>query len=378
MKEYGRMAVQLMKELVKFDTSNGPGNEGPLAEYIADILKKEGFAVEVQRVAENRGNMVASFGQSDRNLILNGHLDVVPPGSGWNREPFRMTEQEGRFYGRGTCDMKGGLAAMMAAAIKVKRENTLKNKNLVLAFVADEEIDGTGTKYFARNFKKGKQNIVVIGEPTQNEIHVAHRGVVRLRVGIYGKQCHSGRPGEGVNALTLMGRFLVEVENWNQRKQKLIQPVLPPPTVAATIAAGGVKDNVIPGYGEVVLDFRTVPGDTAKRLEQETDAVLQRILEKEAVSWKIETFIDVAPGMTDPEAQSVKIAQMAYERLGWPEPEITYFSACCDLSCFLSEGFDGILCGPGSLAQAHVADEYIEGQQLERAVDFYENYILSM
>ena len=75
--------------------------------------------------------------------------------------------------------MKGGLAAMMAAAIKVKRENTLKNKNLVLAFVADEEIDGTGTKYFARNFKKGKQNIVVIGEPTQNEIHVAHRGVVR-------------------------------------------------------------------------------------------------------------------------------------------------------------------------------------------------------
>ncbi len=378
MKEYGQMAVRLMKDLVKFDTSNAPGNERPLAEYIADILRQEGFEIEVQVVAENRANMIASFGQSDRNLILNGHLDVVPPGSGWNCAPFCVTEKEGRFYGRGTCDMKGGLAAMMAAAIKVKRENTLKNKNLVLAFVADEEINGTGTKYFARHFEKGKQNIVVIGEPTQNQIHVAHRGVVRLVVGIYGKQCHSGRPYEGMNALTLLGRFLVEVEGWNQRKQKLIQPILPPPTVAATIAAGGIKDNVIPGYGEVVLDFRTVPGDTAKQLELETEAVLKRLFETEDVSWIIETYIDVAPGMTDPEADSVKIAQMAYERMGRPKPGIAYFSAGCDLSCFLSEGFDGILCGPGSLAQAHVVDEYIEGRQLEEAVDFYESYILSM
>ena len=152
MKEYGKMAVRLMKDMVKFDTSNAPGNERPLAEYIADILRQEGFEIEVQVVAENRANMIASFGQSDRNLILNGHLDVVPPGSGWNCAPFCVTEKEGRFYGRGTCDMKGGLAAMMAAAIKVKRENALGNKNLVLAFVADEEIDGTGTKYFAKHF----------------------------------------------------------------------------------------------------------------------------------------------------------------------------------------------------------------------------------
>ena len=378
MKEYGQMAVRLMKDMVKFDTSNAPGNERPLAEYIADILRQEGFEIEVQVVAENRANMIASFGQSDRNLILNGHLDVVPPGSGWNCAPFCVTEKEGRFYGRGTCDMKGGLAAMMAAAIKVKRENTLKNKNLVLAFVADEEIDGTGTKYFAKHFKKGQQNIVVIGEPTQNEIHVAHRGVVRLRVGIYGKQCHSGRPCEGVNALTLLGRFLVEVEGWNRRKQKLIQPILPAPTVAATTAGGGIKDNVIPGYAEVVLDFRTVPGDTAEKLAEETDTVLKRIFETENVSWTIEKYIDVAPGMTDTRAESVKIAQRAYGRLGWPEAEVTYFSACCDMSCFLAEGFDAILCGPGNLAQAHVADEYIEKQQLEDAVDFYENYILSM
>lgn len=295
MKAYSQIAVQMMKELVKFDTSNAPGNERPLAEYIADILKKEGFAVEVQGVAENRANVIASIGESERNLILNGHLDVVPSGSGWNTAPFQVTEKEGRFYGRGTCDMKGGLAAMMAAAIKVKRENTLGNKNLVLAFVADEEIDGTGTKYFAKHFKKGQQNIVVIGEPTQNEIHVAHRGVVRLRVGIYGKQCHSGRPCEGVNALTLLGRFLVEVEGWNRRKQKLIQPILPAPTVAATTAGGGIKDNVIPGYAEVVLDFRTVPGDTAEKLAEETDTVLKRIFETENVSWTIEKYIDVAP-----------------------------------------------------------------------------------
>lgn len=376
METYDKMAEHLLREMVPYQTVNEPGNEKPLAGFIAGRLEAEGFAVEIQEIAENRANVVARIGDSDRKVILSGHLDVVPAGDGWSVEPFMVTEQEGRLYGRGTCDMKGGIAAMMAAAIKIKREGRLADAELVLAFVADEEINGTGTKHFAACFEKGRDNLVVLGEPTENQIFVAHRGVVRLRIAIKGKQCHSGRPEDGINALTMMGRFLVEVERLNQKKQGLIQQILPPPTVAATRAKGGIKDNVVPGTAEVVLDFRTVPGDTAEALMAETDAVLNKALEGMGVTWTIEPFIDVLPGMTPVHADSVQVARAAYRNVCNTDAGIGYFTACCDMSCFTAHGFDTIIMGPGDIAQAHTLDEYVEREQLSMAVLIYEQIIL--
>lgn len=378
MEEYKSLAVQLMGDLVAFDTSNKPGNEQPLAEYIADVLKREGFETELQIVGENRANVVASYGKSEKNLILTGHLDVVPPGDGWQTDPFKAEKKENRFYGRGTCDMKGGIAAMMAAAIQLKREKALQDTKLLLVFVADEEIDGAGTKYFVKHFCKGTQNIVVIGEPTENEIFVAHRGVSRFRVELHGKQCHSGRPQEGINALTMLGKFLVEIDRLNKEKSKIKQAILPPPTVAATVASGGVKDNVIPGLAEVVLDFRTVPGDTASKLGKEVECILEQLFGKENDSWSVDNFIDVAPGMTESDSASVKIAKEAYQMTNEREAKLGYFSACCDMSCFLAAGFDTIICGPGSIAQAHTVDEYIEIDQLKKAVELYKNLYFAM
>lgn len=376
MEKYNKMAENFLKEMIPYQTVNKPGNEKPLARFIADQLEAEGFAVEIQEIAENRANVVARMGDSDRKVILSGHLDVVPAGDGWSVEPFAVTEQEGKLYGRGTCDMKGGIAAMMAAAIKIKREGRLADAELVLAFVADEEIDGTGTKHFAAGFEKGRDNLVVLGEPTGNQIFVAHRGVVRLRIVIKGRQCHSGCPGDGINALTMMGRFLVGVDRLNQKKQGLVQPILPAPTVAATRAGGGIRDNVVPGTAEVILDFRTVPGDTAKMLMAETDALLNEALEGMGGTWTIEPFIDVLPGMTPVHADSVQVARAAYRNACNADAHIGYFAACCDMSCFTSHGFDTIIMGPGDIAQAHTLDEYVEREQLSMAVSIYEQIVL--
>lgn len=376
MKEYICMAEEYLIALVSANTVNEPGDEKPLAEYIAGILGQEGFCTEIQEVAPNRANVVAWTGASDKKIIMNGHLDVVPPGPGWSMHPFAATEKDGRFYGRGTCDMKGAIAAMMTAAIKVKRENTLKNGQLILTFVADEEINGLGTKYFVKKFEKGTTNWVIIGEPTENQIHIAHRGVVRLKIEIRGRQCHAGQPEKGLNALTLMSKFLVEINGLNLEKQKREQEILPAPTVAATTIHGGVNDNVIPGFCEATLDFRTVPGDTAEGLIQEVESILEAVCGDTGASWTVRPFINVFPGITLPDKDVVRSAVRAYWSVKGTEPQITYFPACCDMSCFTAAGFETIICGPGSINQAHTADEFVDRKQLEQAVSLYEAIIL--
>ncbi|MGE4531266.1 MAG: M20 family metallopeptidase, partial [Acidithiobacillus sp.] len=335
MEQYLALARRFFEEMIRFETVNPPGNEQPLAEYVTSTMKAYGFDTQVQPVAPGRANALVRLGNSPNKLIFNGHLDVVPAGEGWKHDPFVLTEEDGLLYGRGACDMKGALAAMMAAAIKIKQEGTLRGQELILLFVADEEIDGAGAKAFVRSFEKGSRNWVIIGEGTENQLHVAHRGVVRLRITLTGRQCHAGQPEKGINANTMMARFLLAVDRVNQEKQSLHQQVLPPPSVSATRVNGGIKDNVVPGSCETVLDFRTVPGETAQSLVAQMDELLHRLFQGQPeVSWGIEPFIEVKPGMTEPTAPLVQATTRAYHDLFGTEPQITYFGACCDMSCF--------------------------------------------
>lgn len=376
MDTYAKLARKYLEDIIRFDTVNLPGNEQPLAEYISEILGKEGFNTEIQVIAPNRANVVAKLGNSDKKIILNGHLDVVPIGEGWTKEPFQVTEQNEMLYGRGTCDMKGAIASMMAAAIKLKREDKIKDCELILLFVADEEIDGQGTKFFAKNFEKGTRNWVLIGEPTANQVNVAHRGVVRLRIEVFGKQVHAAQPQLGINALTLMSKFLIAVDKRNLEKQEFVHSVLPAPTIAATVVNGGIKDNVVPGSCTTVLDFRTVPGDTAETLTREMDELLRETIAGEGISWKITPFIEVLPGLTEPDAEITKTAVKTYEKVYGEKPVVSHFSGCCDMSCFTANGFETIICGPGNLAQAHTLDEYLLIEQFEKSIHLYEQFVI--
>lgn len=376
MDTYAGLALEYLKDIVGYDTSNAPGNELPLARYVADVLGREGIRVEVHDIGGNRGNIVGFLGSGNRKLILNGHLDVVPAGEGWTTEPFCLLERGGRMYGRGVCDMKGGIACMMAAAVRTKRESLLpSDAQLVLAFVADEEIDGLGAIDFINTFEKGVQNTVIIGEPTKNQILIAHRGTTRQRIRITGRQCHAGRPADGLNALTYMGRFLVRIDEENHARQARIQPLLPAPSVAATLAHGGTKDNIVAGNAEIVLDFRTVPGDTAEGLMNRTNTIMRELAAGTDLKWDVATFIDMPPAVTDAAAQSVQTAKQAYANVFGHEAELGCFAACCDMPRFRVAGFDTIIFGPGCIEQAHVADEFLDVDYVRGAVDFYSEYI---
>ncbi|RRD93718.1 M20 family peptidase [Clostridiales bacterium COT073_COT-073] len=377
MNKYEQLAKEFLQEIIAFETVNPPGAEAVLARRIAEIMEGYGFQTEIQAISEGRANVIIRLGDHPNKIIFNGHLDVVPAGDGWKHQPFAVTEEGGRFYGRGTCDMKGAVAAMMAMAVKLKQENSLKDQELLLVFVADEEVSGQGSKAFTKTFAKGNRNWVIIGEPTSNHIHVGHRGIARLKVTLKGIQCHAGQPARGINANTLMAKFLLEVDALNQRMQDRKQAILPPPNISATKVNGGIKDNVIPGECQAILDIRTVPGDTSQKLIEEVESILSKLFGEEPnISWTVEGYIEVAPGITAPDHALVRTAAAAIQKVQAEAAKITYFDGCCDMSYFLESGFEGIICGPGSLDQAHTLDEYLSTDEFYQAIAIYEAIVL--
>ena len=375
MEKYYRLAEDYLRELVAFRTVNG--DERPLAEHIGGILSMHGFRTEIQPIAPQRANLVACLGHADNRVVFTGHLDVVPPGENWSSgDPFRLTEKEGRLYGRGACDMKGGVAAMMASAIRAAECGEIRDCELRLVFVADEEVDGLGTRYYVSREAPTEKTLVVIGEPTMLEACIAHRGVTRFEVKIYGRQCHSGVPQEGINAIYQMARFLLEIEELDRRRQSLDCGILPPPNITATIARAGVKENAVPGESEVILDCRTVPGETVESLREDILTILHRLFDGTPVRYELRDFISVPPSSTTADGRVSTLTARAYEQVFDRAETITFFKGCCDMAFFCDKGYtQTLLCGPGSMEQAHTVDEYLEIEQLHRAVDLYSEII---
>lgn len=371
MDRYYALADQFLKDLVAFPSVNS--GEKPVAEYVSGVMSQYGFRTEVQDIAEGRANVVAVCGQSDNQVIFTGHLDVVPPGDSWETgDPFALTEKDGKLYGRGACDMKGGIAAMMAAAICVAERDEIGDCELRLVFVADEEVDGLGSQYYVANNRSAARTITVIGEPTMLEATIAHRGVTRFKVTINGRQCHSGIPREGINAIYQMARFCLAVEEFDRSRQSMDCGILPPPNMTATIARSGLKENAVPGTSEVILDCRTVPGETVDSLRASIVEILEKLFAGTEVTYEVSDFINVTPSSVKEDGRVCTVVKDAFRAAFGEEAVVTYFKGCCDMSYFCKAGFtETLLCGPGSMDQAHIVDEYIAIDQLHAAVDLY-------
>lgn len=372
---YHELAVEFLKDLIAIPTVNPPGNEKQAALYVLRRMKEFGIEGELQEVAEGRANVMFCLGGGPDTVILTGHLDVVPAGGGWTGNPFQAREQDGRIYGRGSCDMKAGIAAMMVTVIMM-RDRLDPGMRLVLLFTADEEIDGTGTCLFLEQCKPWGRNAVIIGEPTENEINIAHRGVIRLRVLAHGLSCHSGQPEDGVNAVQELCKVVAELGKVHGQMQKIHHPFLPSPTLSVTRISGGTKDNVIPGECECVLDCRTIPGDSQGDLIRlVNDCITHTPGLNPGISFEIIPFIEVMPGMAEPDGEEIVLAQRAYEAVMGVPAVLKDFPACCDMSRFLADGYRAFLCGPGSIDQAHTANEYVEVDQIWQSVMIYNNFI---
>jgi succinyl-diaminopimelate desuccinylase len=367
----------LLERLVAFDTQNPPGQETDAARFLAATVAGFGFTAELQEVAEGRANVVARLDNGPGPaLAFNSHIDTVPVGTGWSSDPLRLVERDGLLYGRGACDAKGSIASMTEAARLLATHNADWSGTLLLTFVADEEINSTGSKHVAHEAKARRAPIdaVIIGEPTGNQVHAAHKGVLRPLLRVNGQTAHSSRPELGINAIQKAGLLLSLLGAEDRKLRDRQHALLGPATLTVTRISGGIADNVVPDACEIVVDRRLLPGEEADAALAELRELLVHAREEHDIDAEV-VRVRTASGAAETAASS-PIVRLSLAANAQAAPE--GFTGGCDLVHFRAIGSDGIILGPGSLAQAHKPDEFVPKAELVQAASLYRDIALAM
>ena len=360
------LTLEIFEALMAQDTINPPGNEKRGALCLKEIFDREGIPCEVQDLGDNRANFIASFGEGDKILEYSGHLDVVPCVGDWQHTAIGTTEEGELIYGRGACDMKGGVAAMCSAAISMFRDKTPLNGQIRLTFVADEEDANLGMHAFLDSHKAATYTI--LGEPTDLHVAIAHRGVGRYYIDLLGHACHAALRSTEETAVAKAARAVMAIEDLNKQLESMTHDVLPSPSIVVTMVQGYEKDNVVPGKVRLLVDFRVLPGMT----EPQTRKLVQDALDAHGiVGYELTKHFFMPGGEVAQAHPFVSACVEQAEKLNERQEAPQAFGASCE-QCFLVEaGSATVIIGPGRLDQAHTVDEYVEKAQLLRAAKLY-------
>ncbi len=361
----GQDAVALTRELLQFDTVNPPGRERDCARRVGAMLETWGFKVDYHEYAEGRTSVIARAGGSDRNapLCLTGHLDVVPLGArAWTKAPFEGETDGDKLYGRGSSDMKSGVAAMLLAA-RSRAKKLSGTPGIVLVLTAAEEGGCIGSQHLARlPALLGRAGAIVVGEPTSNYPLVGHKGSLKFYARFRGVSAHGSMPHLGVNAIYKAARALGKLEAFDFGVPA--HPVMGAPTLNVGTIEGGATVNAVPDSAAIGVDIRTVPGmDHAALLKK-----LKSLLEET----ELDVFSDLPPVWTEPSKawiQRVFEICKAHEARTAP-----YMTDAANLLKVYSHAPTVVL-GPGEAAMAHQTDEYCSMERTRQAVAIYEALI---
>ena len=364
--------ITLTRKLIAFDTINPPGNEMHAAKFIGALLKENGFRVEYVPFEENRLHVLAERGCSAEvpPVVFTGHFDTVPLGAReWSVDPFGGEIKDGKLFGRGSSDMKGGLAAMVIAAIRAFEEGFPLN-GVRLILTSGEELGCQGAKHLVAACKNlGRARGIVVGEPTANVPAIGHKGGLYLNLTTSGVTAHSSMPHLGDNAIYKTARAISKIEKFDFGVEK--DPLLGFPTINVGKVFGGMNINSVPDHAGFTIDART----TAKVSHQLLLEKLQTELGDEV---SIETLVDlqaVSSNENDPFVQMVySVCGITAGKEGFPKslPYLTDGSV-------LQPAYGGvptIILGPGQPEMAHQTDEFCYLENLEQAVNIYKNIIL--
>jgi acetylornithine deacetylase len=363
-------AVALARALIQIDSRNptlapdSPG-EGDCARALASVLDDWGFSVEVMETVPGRPNVVARLGPSDSPaLMLNGHLDVVGV-EGMIHEPFAAEVRDNRIYGRGSADMKSGLAAMCAAAVSVPPSN--RNKQILITAVVDEEYESLGMRALLASGVRAQAAIIT--EPTNLAICPAHRGFAWLDVSLRGRAAHGSRYDIGVDAITHAGLLLADLEKLEQtRESGPRHPLLGRGSLHASKIRGGVGMSTYPEACELAIERRTLPGESAEKAMREiTDACDRVKAEHPGFDARVTLSTAQLPSDVPADAPIVKRLQGALKRENMAV-RIEGLSAWTDAALLNEAGIPAICFGPGDIALAHAAEEFVPVEEIGLAV----------
>ncbi|TFU25946.1 M20 family metallopeptidase [Thermus tengchongensis] len=360
--------VDLLKALVRLPSHYpGPGEAGVVA-LLEGYLRERGLNPFRQEAAPGRPNLVADLGEGEGGLILEGHTDVVTPGEEvlWTHPPYGAVVEGGRLYGRGACDMKGGLAALIGALLAVKRAFGGLKRPLRLAALADEEGMMLGVKAFVRAGFAGGFRGALVAEPEGMEVCLWQKGALRLRLRFPGRMAHGAMPYAGDNPIPKAARFVLGLQELERRLQEAYNhpylglPHLTPTRVLAS--AGEDQLNVIPAQAEVALDVRTVPGVDHGALVAEVQA-LARV--------GVEVLEDRPPVETPGDDPLVQAAEEALKLLGLPVRHGGVPGATDGTFLRAWAGLPVVVLGPGQKTLPHQVDEWVDLGEVVLAARVY-------
>jgi acetylornithine deacetylase len=362
-------AVALARALIQIDSRNptlapeSPG-EGDCARTLAAVLDDWGFAVQLIDGAPGRPNVVARMGPDDTPaLMLNGHLDVVGV-EGMVHQPFSADLRNGRIYGRGSADMKGGLAAMCAAAAAgAGRES---ERQILVTAVVDEEYESLGMRALLAAGVRAEQGIIT--EPTRLAICPAHRGFAWFDVELKGRAAHGSRYDVGIDAITHAGLLLTELDRLEQTRQAgPTHPLLGRGSLHASKIEGGVGMSTYPERCSLAIERRTIPGESVEKATREiADACARVKSDRPEFDGRITLSTAQLPSDVSVDAPVVRRLVGAVEREGIPV-SIEGLSAWTDAALLNEAGIPTVCFGPGDIALAHAAEEFVPVDDIERA-----------
>jgi succinyl-diaminopimelate desuccinylase len=363
---------EMTQLLVRTPSLNPPGDVKACAQVIGDLLAKEGIPVEQLAVTDTLVNVIATLEgrRPGKTLWYNGHMDVVPAGSDWTRDPWGGEHIDGKIYGRGASDMKGGLAAMIGSMLALKRAKCPFNGKIVFTAVADEETGSDNGTVWLIEHNKVSADYAIVGEPSDGWVAIGNRGVLWLEATLKGKASHASRPDLGVNAIEYAAKAITALGKLElSARQEIFQ--IPTGSLAVTLVNGGTKVNMIPDRCTITMDRRMLPAETVQEI---TETIRQTLAELmgESASFELRVIKAWPPVLMDQDHPLVTALMNAFEVVFRRPPEVRGKAASTDASFIRGlAGVPVVLYGPGLVTLAHMADEYVEVQALVRAAHIY-------
>jgi succinyl-diaminopimelate desuccinylase len=367
----GVAPLALTRELLHFNTINPPGQERDCARHLGKLLEAAGFEVKYHEFADARTSVVATIGgkQEKPPICFTGHIDIVPLGAAkWSRDPFSGETDGDRLYGRGSTDMKSGIAAFVVAAIKLAPH--LKNSpGVVLVLTASEEVGCEGAKYLAQEKLLDRAGAIVVAEPTANYPYIGHKGLIWVEIETKGKTAHASMPEQGDNAILKMGKVIDALEHFDWKHQCGVDchHVMGKPTMNIATVHGGLNTNSVPDSVKLTVDMRTVPGIDHVHLCRSIESLIGPL-------GTLRKIVETPPLYSEPDEWIESVFETATPFVdSRPTPQTIMFSTD---GADLKRGYGGVaptvIIGPGQPELAHQTDEWCSIARVDQSVEIFE------
>jgi acetylornithine deacetylase len=361
------VAIPSVNPMHRSDVPAGIAGERRYAEHLREQLRALGLDAELVG-SQARPSLVAEarVPGARETLLVASHLDTVPV-DGMEIDPFDPRIEDERLFGRGACDTKGGMAALVDALERVLARGSLR-RNLIVVGEADEELASAGARDVLAHLGVRRPDWALVTEPTALRLVTAHKGIALARLAAHGRAGHSSNPSAGRNAIVALARATLALEELAAELAARKHARLGPPTLSVGVVAGGVAPNVVPDRAWLVMDRRVLPGESAGRLRAEIEGALsEHGVEHVAVE---SCTLEKAPLATPDDHAAVRACAAALGAAGLPtEPAAVAFAT--DAGIFAERGIPCVVVGPGSVEQAHTAREFVELRQVEAMADLF-------